>query len=143
MRWLGVIFLLGIAPASAQETVATLTGAASVQDGDGILFGQVEVRLQGIAAPEMREPMGRESYLGLAHLVDGKEVRCELDGTVANRRPVGVCFVAGRDVGRAQVEAGLARDCATYSKGRYRDVELQARAEGNDLSRAYELPGYC
>ncbi|WP_417463248.1 thermonuclease family protein [Kordiimonas sp.] len=138
-----MVALLGIGSAAAQESAATLVGIASVQDGDGLLFGQVEVRLQGIAAPEMRQPMGRESYFGLVQLIEGKEVRCELDGTVANRRPVGVCFIAGRDIGRVQVAAGLARDCAGYSKGRYRDDEIQARTEGKDLSQVYDLPGYC
>jgi endonuclease YncB( thermonuclease family) len=139
----GLILILGVLGAPAQESVATLTGIATVQDGDGVLFGQVEVRLQGIAAPEMREPMGRESYLSLVQITEGKEVVCQLDGTTANRRPVGVCFVGGQDVGRAQVEAGFARDCAAYSKGRYRDSEMKAREAGNDLSHIYELPKYC
>ena len=125
--------------------MATLTGVATVQDGDGILFGQVEVRLQGIAAPEMRDPMGPESYQGLFDLANGKEVVCHLDGTTAGRskRPVGVCFVDDIDLGMTQVEAGLARDCPKYSKGRYRDVENSAQQQGRDLSAIYDLPGYC
>lgn len=130
---------------SAQERVATLTGIASINDGDGVLFGRVEVRLQGIAAPELGSPMGRESYLGLYRLAEGKEVICELDGTTAGSkmRPVGVCYVDGIDLGQAQVEAGLARDCPRYSKGRYRAEEERARSRGADLSLTYALPGYC
>lgn len=138
--------LLAFAPiAAAQEPVATLVGVASVEDGDGLLFGQVEVRLQGIAAPELNEVMGAESRTGLLQIAAGREVVCRLDGTTAGRsgRPVGVCYVGDIDLGRAQVEAGLARDCPAYSDGRYRDAEMQARFEGRDLSRSYDLPGYC
>lgn len=146
LRSLAPAVMLGallINPAFGQQAVATLTGIATIQDGDGVLFGQVEVRLQGIAAPELKDNMGRESYLGLADLAEGKEVVCELDGTTANRRPVGVCYVDGQDIGRQMVLAGLARDCPRYSKGRYRDDEAQAARAGRDLSAVYELPRYC
>ncbi len=117
--------------AMAQERKATLTGVASVADGDGPLFGRAEVRLQGIAAPELDGPTGAESRAGLLRLAGGKEVVCHLDGTTAGRSrcPVAVCFVDGRDVGRAQVEAGLARDCPGYSKGRYRDASTGSVAQ--------------
>jgi micrococcal nuclease len=132
-------------PAVSQEPIAVLTGVASVEDGDGLLFGQVEVRLQGIAAPELSEEMGAESRAGLLRLAAGREVMCHLDGTTAGRsgRPVGICYVDGVDLGRSQVEAGLALDCPAFSRGRYQDAEDAARAAGRDLSLVYELPGYC
>lgn len=145
----GLVFaaLLSASPTSlaAQEPVATLTGIAAVEDGDGLLFGRVEVRLQGIAAPELDEAMGAESRAGLIRLAAGRTVVCRLDGTTTGRsgRPVGVCFVGEVDLGRAQVEAGLARDCPAYSRERYREAEFRARSEGRDLSRVYVLPGYC
>jgi len=43
------------------RAVAVLTGIASVKDGDGLQFGSVEIRLQGIAAPELDDKLGRES----------------------------------------------------------------------------------
>ncbi|MDP2118763.1 MAG: hypothetical protein Q8K28_02550, partial [Hoeflea sp.] len=50
---IAAVIIFAVSPAaSAFETVATMSGIAKVKDGDGILFGQVEVRLQGIAAPE-------------------------------------------------------------------------------------------
>ncbi len=142
------LVLLGILerPAFPEETAkvaALITGTASVWDGDGIRFGDVEVRLQGIAAPELSEALGHESYVALREIAEGKKVLCKLDGTVANRRPVGVCFVEGADIGEMQVLAGMARDCARFSKGRYRDVEAKARSVGRDLSASYELPKYC
>ena len=145
----GLVFaaLLSALPALsvAQEPVAKLTGIAAVEDGDGLLFGRVEVRLQGIAAPELDDPMGAESRAGLMKLAAGRDVVCHLDGTTAGRsgRPVGVCFVGEVDLGQAQVEAGLARDCPAFSRKRYLEVELRARSKGHDLSRVYALPGYC
>lgn len=131
------------------EAAPILAGIGRATDGDGIILGDVEVRLQGIAAPEWsnragHDPGGEAALRGLASMVDDREVRCELDGTTASGgRPVGMCFVDGHDVGRRMVEMGLARDCPRFSGGRYEEAEAQARVRGADLSRIYHLPGYC
>lgn len=134
-------------PSSAFETVATVSGVGHVKDGDGILFGDIEVRLQGIAAPEDNshkvETGGQESTANLMELVDGKYVVCHLDGTTAGKRPVGICFVNGIEVNRYQVRTGHARDCGKFSGGRYLDDEMAARRSGHDLHLIYELPSYC
>ena len=40
-------------PVAPFTPVASISGTVtSVKDGDGIMFGKVEIRLQGIAAPE-------------------------------------------------------------------------------------------
>lgn len=61
---------------------ATISGIADVRDGDGILFGDAEIRLQGIAAPEdnpnNREPGGRAATDALERLVKGRPVTCYL-----------------------------------------------------------------
>lgn len=62
----------------------------------GFVFGRVEVRLQGIAAPEWnrhkRVPGGEEAYEALRAVVEGREIKCLLDGTTAssNRLPASV-----------------------------------------------------
>ena len=132
-----------------REPAAILIGEGQAVDGDGIVFGDVEVRLQGVAAPEWSrwggfDPGGEEALRGLAALVDGREVRCHLDGTVASsNRPVGVCYVNGRDVGKFMIGAGLARDCPRFSDGRYAPDEARAQRRGLNLSEIYSLPGYC
>ena len=135
------------APAQAFEPVAILTGVATAKDGDGVLFGRVEIRLQGVAAPEYnsrrKDEGGQEAYEALASLVDGHEVRCELDGTTAVKRPVGICYLGGEDLGAVLVQNGFARDCPRYSQGRYRAAEQGARQHGRDLSAIYPLPDYC
>jgi micrococcal nuclease len=141
---------LGIAlsaPARAFEPVAIIEGETIAKDGDGLLFGEIEVRMQGIAAPEYRSNRkdrgGLEALDALAELANGRVVRCDLDGTTANRRPVGVCHLDDLDLNTETVRLGVARDCPAYSGGRHDDEERQAREAGSDLSRIYPLPDYC
>lgn len=126
---------------------ATLSGIAGVKDGDGVLFGDVEVRLQGIAAPEDRRGQvdvgGKEATAALESLALGQLTVCILDGTTARRRPVGMCMVNGLDIGGEMVRTGFARDCPSYSRSRYARLEAEARAVGRDLSQIYALPDYC
>lgn len=123
--------------------VATLTGEARAIDGDTIQFGKVSVRLQGIAAPEINETGGPAARRTLQRLIDGQIVVCDLDGTTANKRPVGICYVDGKDIASAVIEAGYARDCPHFSRGRYRDAEARAVSEGYNASKFYTLPRYC
>lgn len=131
----------------AQEPphVATLTGVAAVKDGDGLLFGRVEVRLQGVAAPEQGDAeIGPAATEALREMALGREVTCHLDGTTASsNRPVGVCYVDGLDLGAELVRQGVARDCPTFSGGRYADEEHEAQGQGHDLAARYALPDYC
>ena len=129
--------------ASAYQAVSTVEGTARMVDGDGLRLGGVEVRLQGIAAPELRQPGGREAAQALALVIAGKHVTCGLDGTTTYDRVVGRCTVDGRDVGAVLVFGGRARDCPRFSRGDYAPYEAAARAAGRDLSRSYRLPGYC
>lgn len=141
-----VIFSTASMPAFAQATVA---GRAHVIDGDTLhlsVSGQdrpVKVRLQGVAAPERSQAGGAEATRFVEQLAQGQDVRCELDGTRSKDRVVGTCFVGGegaagasKDIGAAVIEAGLARDCPRFSKGRYRALE---RAESSGLP----FPTYC
>ena len=129
------------------ESMGVLTGIAQAKDGDGLLFGKVEIRLQGIAAPEFRankkDPGGEAAYLALEAKTGGQFVTCYLDGTRAAQRPVGVCALDGKDLGLWLVRNGHALDCPAYSGGRYKEAEAAAKADGLDLSLIYELPDYC
>lgn len=124
-----------------------MSGVASVVDGDGLAIAGVEVRLQGIAAPENNaariEVGGKDATRALERLSEGKWAICYLDGTTTRGRPVGVCYIAGEDVGEVMVREGFARDCPRYSKGRYADAEGQAISSGRNLSLIYPLPRYC
>lgn len=142
-------FMAVTTPTKAFDTVAVISGIAAARDGDDVMFGQVPVRLQGIAAPEdsrnSQEPGGAEASEHLRNMIEGRYVVCHLDGTTAGQsgRSAGVCYLGLVEINRRQVEAGFARDCPAYSAGRYADAEERARASGRDLSAIYELPGYC
>ncbi len=94
------------------------------------------IRLQGIAAPELDEAFGPEAKDFLTALALGKRARCDLTGERSFDREVAVCRVDGRDLGRLIVEAGFARDCQRYSGGRYRAFEVER-------SKRLPLPRYC
>lgn len=132
-----------------RDAAAILTGYPVAQDGDDLRFGEVRVRLWGIAAPEDRrglvQPGGPEARAALAALIDGRQVTCDLDGSTAGRslRPVGLCRAGQVDLGEAMVRGGWARDCPAHSGEAYAQAEAAARAEGSDLSARYPLPGYC
>ena len=140
-------FVVVTASTKPFTVVAVMQGIATVKDGDGVILNGTEIRLQGIAAPEdnefKREPGGPESTRSLRTLVESKHIRCDLDGTRARGRPVGICYLGSLDIGEHQVRTGHARDCPRFSRGRYAGAEQTARATGRDLSATYSLPAYC
>lgn len=138
---------LGAVSAEAFAYSGSISGVATAKDGDDVVVLGVDLRLQGIAAPEdnsrKREVGGPEATASMSALIEGKIVRCEFDGTKARGRPVAICFINGKDLGEMQVFAGHARDCPRFSKGRYAKAETIARNSGRDLSAIYRLPPYC
>jgi endonuclease YncB( thermonuclease family) len=78
----------------------------------------------------------------MIELVQGRTLRCELDGERTHDRCVGVCYLNGADISEAMVRGGVARDCPRFSQGRYAK-ERQAAAAGATIGQAYTLPGYC
>ncbi len=129
-----LLIVLLAAPAWAQ---AVLTGEIThVRDGDTIEVGGVPVRLNGVAAPELNEPIGQDAKAFMVSLVAGKSVRCELNGERSHDRVIGICFLDGQDIGASIIAAGLARDCDRFSGGRYAVLDTAS-------SKRLPLPGYC
>jgi micrococcal nuclease len=114
-----------------------------VRDGDTIVVGDVPIRLQGIAAPELNERGGPRATRAMRSLVLDKEVWCDLDGKRTFDRCSAICYIGVRDVGAVMVRRGLARDCPHFSGGRYERLERAAADEGALISQFYPLPGYC
>jgi micrococcal nuclease len=81
-----------------------------VRDGDTIELAGRAIRLQGLAAPEGDEPGGAEATRAMRRMVDGRQVRCELDGERTHDRCVAVCYLNGADTAEVMVRDGLARD---------------------------------
>ena len=123
-------------PAHAEPTILTGT-VTHVRDGDTIEVGKVPIRLNGVSAPELKEPLGPQSKQFMRNLVNGKHVRCELTGAKTYDRFVCTCYLDGEDIGIAVIAAGRALDCPRYSGGRYAEFELASSRE------AIKLPNYC
>ncbi len=151
MRLLAGIILIAASLAApfTAHAQAVVAGTAHVVDGDTIHLAiseagkVVKVRLQGVAAPERSDAGGAEATRFVEQLAEGRQVRCELDGSRSKDRVVGVCFVGGegvagggRDIGASVIEAGLARDCPRFSGGRYKALERPAAA-------GLPYPSYC
>ena len=98
---------LSVAPLIVLAEPTLLTGTVTyVRDGDTIEVGNIPIRLNGVSAPELKEPLGNQSKQFMKRLVEGRSVRCELDGTKTYDRYVGVCFLNGKDIGIFIITSG-------------------------------------
>ena len=131
------VAVIGLVAFQASRAAGQVEGVVSrVLDGDTLFVGSTNIRLQGIAAPELDEPFGPEARDFLIAIALGKRARCDLAGERSFDRQVAVCRIDGQDLGRLVVEAGLARDCPHFSGGRYEPFEVER-------SKRLPLPGYC
>jgi micrococcal nuclease len=123
---------------SIAANAAELRGVVShVRDGDTIEVENIPIRLNGVSAPELDEPLGQASKTYMQELVLNKSVYCELNGEKTYDRFVGICYLNNKDIGISVIEAGLAIDCPRYSNGMYAEYEtLEAR-------QVIKLPKYC
>ncbi len=136
------VLVFVFAPAFAD----TLTGkVVKVADGDSITVLdntniQHRIRLQGIDAPERKQPYGNASRKHLATLVAGKEVTVKWDKRDRYGRIVGTVFAEGQDMNLDQVKAGMAWcyrrypvELSSEDFKRHAKVENQAWSKRNGL----------
>ena len=122
----------------------TITGSVTrVRDRDTIIVGPIPIRLNGVAAPERQDALGKEATAFMRKLASGKTVRCRLNGQRTHDRFVGICYLRGTEIGETIIEVVLARSCPHYPGGRDRANEAAAEANGEDISKSYVLPSYC
>ncbi len=92
-------------------------GAAVIKDGDSLTLGTERIRMRGIDAPEYQQicrkdgadyACGKMARQALVRLIAGNKVTCS--GWQRDRygRLLGDCKAGGKDLNRAQVEAGWA-----------------------------------
>jgi len=104
------------------EPQPEITGrVVGVHDGDSITVlasgnAQLKVRLDGIDAPELKQPFSQQSKQALSGLVFGKTVNLLVTGTDRYKRTLAVVMVAGLNVNREMVIQGLAWRYEKYSK---------------------------
>ena len=121
----------------ATPAAAAPDGQVRVVDGDTLKVGGVTVRLHGIDAPEQAQACGtvacgRWAAETAAAMLDGRPAACTPTDVDRYDRIVARCTVAGRDVGAALVEAGVAMAFQRYST-EYVDHEKRAFAAGRGI----------
>jgi len=110
MRLLLLLLALWTASAWADELVGRIV---SIADGDTITLldsgrRQHRIRIGGIDAPEKGQPFGQRSKEHVAELAFGKDAKADCYKVDRYGRDVCTVFVDGKDVGLAQLDAGLA-----------------------------------
>jgi endonuclease YncB( thermonuclease family) len=119
----------------------TLTGKVeSVTDGDTIAVlspekREVKIRLDGIDAPERKQPYYSKSRKALGDLVAGREVLVEIKGEDRYKRKIGVVRLASTNVNEKLVRDGWAWRFVQYAKDNkaLADAEQEARKERRGL----------
>ena len=104
-----------------------IVGGCWVIDGDTIHIGSNKIRLQGINAPELDEPYGKQAKWALHKLVKGQNIRAIPNGEKSYDRIVAKCFLEdGTDIAAEMVKLGLALDLPNYPDADYRHLETTA-----------------
>lgn len=121
---------------------ADVIGAAWVIDGDTLQIGGIDIRLEGIDAPEIGQrcadarghdfDCGRAARHWLVTMVQHRPVTCTPDGADRYGRMLAHCEVNGLEINEAIVEAGLARAFVRYS-GEYLAAEREATTARHGL----------
>lgn len=136
---LAAMVVLGLTATAHAETV---TGRASVVDGDTIEIAGERIRLHGVDAPEggqrCQDKFGREYRCGQvaanaldAFLAQSRPTSCRFVERDRYRRFVGDCFRAdGKSVAAWMVRNGHALDWPRYSRGAYAADQAEARRVG-------------
>jgi endonuclease YncB( thermonuclease family) len=117
----------------------------AVEDGDtiSVLTGgkiSYQVRLQGIDAPEDRQPYFDKSRKHLSNLLLKEPVKAVFYSKDSNGRLIATVYQNGRDVGLMQIENGLAWHYKRFSyeqtagaRKSYADAQAKAVAERKGL----------
>jgi endonuclease YncB( thermonuclease family) len=119
-----------------------IVGRPRIVDGDTLALGAQRIRLHGIDAPEQQQSCvlaNREGWACgsaatglLKQLAENLTVSCAPRATDRFGRTVAVCQAAGRDLGGALVEQGLAQAYTAYAQD-YVAAEAAARADGRGI----------
>ena len=140
MRVIGIVLVASVIAASCNYASGdaprsdhdTLTGIASVVDGDTIEIHGERIRLSGFDSPERGSKCGsvnvyQKAAFALSDFVGQRSVICDISSKDQYGRSIGDCEVGGQSLAEFMVSEGWARDWPRYSHGAYADEERQAR----------------
>ncbi len=119
---------------------ATIEGrVVGLHDGDTITIltlekTQMKIRLEGIDAPELKQPFGQRSKAELSEIVFGKDVSVSSHGTDRYKRTIGRIACGEFDVNLEMVKRGMAWRYDKYSQETALiEAQAQAKAKGVGL----------
>ncbi len=142
--WITSLLLL-IATLGVQAAPGPLEGkVARVIDGDSLWVeppapaAPVELRLEGIDAPEICQAWGPEAKQALAELLQGKQVSVRTVGRDSYGRTLGTVYLDTQNINKLMVQEGHAWSTRyKYDRGPYVADERMAKA----LSRGFNRDG--
>ncbi len=128
----------------------TITGIASVTDGDSLEIRGTRIRLHGIDAPESRQlctgatgqdwRCGQQAALALSDQIGRRSVSCVTRDIDRYGRTIAVCSQDGVDLNAWMVQEGWAVAYRRYSRD-YVAVEDDARRAGRNIwSGTFVMP---
>lgn len=128
--------LLGTLEQAPQNT---LTGTASVIDGDTLDLHGTRVRLHAIDAPESRQTCGRPEWrcgqqaaLALSDKIARRPITCQERDIDRYGRVVATCFAGGENLNAWMVRQGWAVAYLQYGRD-YAGDEAAAKAAGRNI----------
>ena len=136
-----IIILISYTSLSYSKEINCTAHNVYVIDADTIKLCNKKIRLNGISAAEK----GHVTYKSCKKTVEkiiaeSDTVSCKLTGDMTYDRYVGICTVTKKDITedlqQKIIENSCARDCRSYSRGKYKIFETEA-------SRELPLPNYC
>lgn len=136
--------LASVSSAMAKQAPIELEGTVErVVDGDTFTLRSVDgsghrVRLEGIDAPELQQPFGKESAIGLRGALQGRLAVCRCSKRDRHGRLVCRAFVDADDIGLQQIRSGRAWHFRRYSGEQpaiERESYASAEAEARDKRR--------
>ena len=141
-----LFFLLSSLPVAAE----TITGVASVTDGDSIEIRGTRIRLHGIDAPESRQlcarasgqswRCGQQAALALSDRIGRRSVSCVSRDTDRYGRTIAVCSQDDVDLNAWMVREGWAVAYQKYARD-YVPDEKEAQSAGRNIwSGAFVMP---
>jgi endonuclease YncB( thermonuclease family) len=135
-----ILFFVASTAASNEPSItATLSGrVVGVTDGDTVRIlvdkTTLNVRLEGIDAPESGQPFGSRARHALSAMVFGQIVIVQKTGEDRFQRTLGVVFKDDVSINAAMIEDGFAWHYTEYSKDRQlAELERKARMEKQGL----------
>jgi endonuclease YncB( thermonuclease family) len=135
------VFLCALFVFASAALAASLTGRASIMDGNTLVIHGRLIRLYGIDAPETAQTCsingrrcGEEAAHALSDFIGERPVACDKRELDRDGRIVAVCHVGGEDIGAWMVLQGWALAYSHPSRD-YFDEELAARANKRGIWR--------